>query len=484
MGARSKVVAASSAIALALAAVPLLASPVAAAPPRAPLDAIAAPSAAPRNAQSLGALPPAANLELDLGLTSKDPAGLSAAVTAVSTPTSTHFRQFLSPGVALERFGPSPSAVAEVTAAVRAAGLSVNPSRSGAFTLGVDGTALAIDRFFHLQLNRYRLGRTVGWAAVGAPRVTSAIAPLLTGVSGLTSFAKPHAEAVQTSRLSAPVPCATAASASANGGSHSTDQLATAYGLNALYARGITGKGLTIGVEEFGPYSPNDLATYEACYGVTTPISAVNIDGGPGAISGSNVPEEADLDIEEVASLLPGAKVVVYQANNDAPTASIDVLHAIVTADLAQVVTTSWGICEALATDPGGWDQETPYFQTMALQGQTMVAASGDQGSSDCYDANSHPSAATAVDDPASQPLVTGVGATTLQGVNPATQTVWGNGSLSGGASGGGAAASGGIIIMAVRAGTSRKRASPSPARRRMAWRRAARSAPRMTAPT
>ena len=52
----------------------------------------------------------------------------------------------------------------------------------------------------------------------------------------------------------------------------------------------------------------------------------------------------------------------------------------------------------------------------MAAQGQTIFAASGDAGSADCdTDPTGGTSSALAVDDPASQPYVTGVGGTNLQ---------------------------------------------------------------------
>jgi subtilase family serine protease len=65
------------------------------------------------------------------------------------------------------------------------------------------------------------------------------------------------------------------------------------------------------------------------------------------------------------------------------------------------------------------------------------VAAAGDSGSEDCFDeAHGATRTSLAVDDPASQPFVTGVGGTTLQSVGPpATEAVWNN---QGGAGGGG----------------------------------------------
>ena len=90
--------------------------------------------------------------------------------------------------------------------------------------------------------------------------------------------------------------------------------------------------------------------------------------------------------------------------------------------DTATIITTSWGICEA-QTD-GSAQAEQTIFQEMAAQGQTVVAAAGDDGSSDCED-TSEPSSAAAVDDPASQPYVTGVGGLDVSNIDPLTESVW-----------------------------------------------------------
>jgi hypothetical protein len=109
--------------------------------------------------------------------------------------------------------------------------------------------------------------------------------------------------------------------------------------------------------------------------------------------------------------------------------------------DTAKVLTTSWGQCEP-EMDPGAQATETTLFAQAALQGQTVFAAAGDSGSSDCY--YPFPPApdldtSLQVDDPADQPYVTGVGGTTLLGA-PAgspSEEVWNDGGA-GGAGGGG----------------------------------------------
>ena len=214
-------------------------------------------------------------------------------------------------------------------------------------------------------------------------------------------------------------------------GGYNVAQQAQAYGLDTAWAKGDTGVGQTIAVYELGLYDPADTATYFSCYALTPTLSTINVDGGP---SGT-YDEEATLDIEEAAALAPGASIEVYQGPDNA-SGPIDVYQRIADDNTATIVSTSWGTCEA---DPQGDPQaEQPIFEQMAAQGQTLVAAAGDDGSSDCHGITNN---AATVDDPASQPYVTGVGGLTVTNISPLSETVWNSGQNSSlpGAGGGGA---------------------------------------------
>jgi kumamolisin len=108
--------------------------------------------------------------------------------------------------------------------------------------------------------------------------------------------------------------------------------------------------------------------------------------------------------------------------------------------DRAHVVSISWGNCEQ-AQGTAAITAENTLFEEAAAQGQSVVAATGDQGSEDCTGSNG-----LAVDDPGAQPFVTAVGGTSLEAVGPPpTETVWNRGGAptgplvaQGGAGGGG----------------------------------------------
>jgi hypothetical protein len=137
---------------------------------------------------------------------------------------------------------------------------------------------------------------------------------------------------------------------------------------------------------------------------------------------------EADADIEQAATQSPGAALISYQAPNT-DTGAYDDWDAIVTADAAPVVSTSWGLCEPLAVDNGEIPSYSTLFEQAATQGQTVLAASGDSGSEDCYPSDD--STALKVDYPASDPWVTGVGGTDLFGPGDEVAWTYGGGGIS-----------------------------------------------------
>jgi len=207
---------------------------------------------------------------------------------------------------------------------------------------------------------------------------------------------------------------------------------------------------------ELESYSPADVASYQTCMKTNVPVTRTTVDGGPtappGTIDTTGVGAESALDIETVAGLAPGVSINVYQGP-DAPIASeqqvLDTYQRMVSDDTAQVLSTSWGICEPElnAAEPAAISAESTVFAQAAAQGQTWLAASGDSGSTSCF-ANPASSFAAdlAVSDPAGQPFVTAVGGTTMTGTAPNVQSTWNTpagGGFPGVATGGGVSAFG-----------------------------------------
>ena len=79
--------------------------------------------------------------------------------------------------------------------------------------------------------------------------------------------------------------------------------------------------------------------------------------------------------------LAPAAHVIVYEAPDDGFD-GLELYSSIMAADLAKVVSVSWGACEQFAVAGGRGSQrgEQP-VRRGGRQGQSIVCASGDTGS-------------------------------------------------------------------------------------------------------
>lgn len=427
------------------------------------LDRIGFTPTIPSGASLIGGLPGATTLHVTVALKPRDPGALTTFARQVSTPGSRIFGRYIRPAEFARRFGAGSAQIAAVSTALRAQGLKPGAVSANRLSIPVSATAAQLGQALSFSFVRLRLAN--GTDAVlnnAAPALPSNVAGLVQGVLGLSSLGGPHPLGVRATatatrvqpgaRLSpllatgGPQPCAAATAAAPKQSAYTADQIASAYGFPGVYRAGNLGRGVTVALFELESYDPADIATYQSCYGTHAPVSNVAVDGGPGTGPGSG---EAAFDIEQVIGLAPKANVLVYGAknssNNGPGAGPYDVLSTIVSQDRAQVISSSFGQCEA---DEGATAAraENTLLQEAAAQGQSFVAASGDSGSEGCS-AGSPLQNQLAAGDPAGQPFATGVGGTTLAKLGPPpAETVWNNGGsplglvsvTSPGASGGG----------------------------------------------
>ncbi len=410
-----------------------------------PSPLVRSPSLAARNvvtgSLADGVLPPTQRVQFQVALAPTDQSGIDRLLAELDDPSSPEYHHWLQPGQFDAMFGPSSASVDAVEGWLR--GRGITDVHFSGFAVTASATAATVTSALGTPFHRYRSrSGQVTFSTTEAPLVPQNLADgTVQSIVGLDD-----APAFQSNL----VPVSPATSGSTSGpsgtthGSGSTGQpgssgaqnnvgeqsntgatcpptgysfdsfanLSSAYGITALQAAGEAGAGEAVGVYELGSSSSTDIANYEGCYGLSNPVQVVSIDGG----STGGTSAEANADIEQVATQAPDASIISYQGPNT-DSGAYDTWSTIVSDDQAQVVSTSWGACE---------DHAISYqtlFQQAATQGQSIVAASGDSGSEDCYRQNSDEEALE-VDYPASDPDVTGVGGTTLASNS---ETVWNN---------------------------------------------------------
>ena len=371
----------------------------------------------------------------DLVLARRNTAALSSFLTDLYRPGSTTFHHFLTTAQFARRFGARTTAIETLRHYFAGFGLSVGAASKGRVILHVTGSTRDIARAFATPVVTVR--RNDGVLAAQFARsatLPAGVAGDVAGVAGLSSVVAASAPTLRANAATRVTPgsCPSAGDSTTNTpnalGGYTLQQQAQLYGLTGAWANGDTGVGQTIAVYELGVYNSSDVNTYASCYGLKPSITTVDVDGG-GSSGGA---DEATLDIEEATGLAPGAAITVYAGPNSG-SGPVDTYARIADDNTASIVTTSWGTCEGDPT--GSPSAEQALFEQMAAQGQSVFASAGDYGSSDCTGITTN---ALAVDDPASQPFVTGVGGLSVNSISPLSETVWNSGSTSGGAGGGG----------------------------------------------
>jgi subtilase family serine protease len=378
--------------ATAILAFTLIAAAAAQAEPRALLTSHVPDAVSSGLAPLVGHVPPNQRLSLAISLPLRNEAGLDDLVQQIYDPQSTSYHRYLSVQDFTRQFGPTQSDHAAVLQFARAHGLYVVDTASNRMVIDVAGRAADIESAFHISINLYQHpteDRTF-YAPDREPTIDLDV-PLL-HASGLDNFTLPQAKHVRTLLQSSHPNAQAKTTGSGPGGNFIGSDLRAAY-----YGSGsLTGSGQSVGLFEFAGYEISDVQNYfkKLNQPLNVPVNGVSLNGvSLGCPPASCDDAEQALDIEVAISMAPGlSQVVVYVGSND-----VSIFNRMASDNISKQVSCSWG-----------WsDNEKsldPIFKEMAVQGQTVLVATGDQGSS----------TAAGVVWPSDDPFVTAVGGTDL----------------------------------------------------------------------
>jgi subtilase family serine protease len=397
---------------------------------------------------SVAAAAPASDAKLDLSVTlaPRNESALEAFVQQVSDPKSPQYKHYLGKGQFAGVFGATQQTIDAVTKALKDAGLHPDAATPDGLSIPVTATVAQAKSALGVDFAGYKLpdGRTA-FANTVAPKLPAAVASSVQSVQGLSSVvaAKPaHSAPTKTGmttgsgataqpNVHVPGICPKLRDPAAGTGLNDTYQYWEPYSLAQDYAYntnavaeqyGDDGNGVTIALYEQEDFDWQDAVNFQSCEGAHGNINKIPVLGGPQVQGHATLHTndgyglESDLDIQYAQGIAGGATINVYQAPESITSSQgAQVYRQMVTDDTAQVISTSWGACEAdmKQYSPGTIEAEHDIFAQAAAQGQTVVAASGDAGSTACYYGQGAPNSSLLnTDDPASQPYVTGVGGT------------------------------------------------------------------------
>ena len=362
-------------------------------------------------------------------------------------PASPLFHKYLSAAEWNQRFAPSAQDEQAVVAWAQAQGLTITQRFPNRLVVDVEAPVAVIENALAISINSYQLGESTYFSNDREPSIPATLANVIHSVLGLNNIDVAHSVSQNKQHLSFPVyspgpayslgshvqgdgdrkelDAAMAAHQkgvshdSSNGAYDPTDLYSSyAYNYVALQNLGHCCNPLnnphnsppeaSIAIAIFGDYADSDYAAFLSYYSyLAHNVQRHFVDGTPACCQ-----DETTLDLEwstamanSFGSSASTAKVHMYEGASDAVNVLLDVVqHALNDGD-ARVLNMSWGFAEHLG---GNYiDEFHSAFNQMIGQGWSLVAASGDWGSTaDCQQVS--------VLYPASDPDVTAAGGTSL----------------------------------------------------------------------
>ena len=301
-------------------------------------------------------------------------------VDAQHNPESSYYHQWLTPEQYGERFGISEADVSQIAGWLQGHGFEVEEVTAGRRSIIFSGTASQVQSAFHTQIHSYKIGEEIHHANAMDPEIPAALVKVVGGVVSLHDFHSVPMHGL--GRKASPE--------FTSGGSHylSPADFATIYDLSPLYQQSITGSGESVAIVARTNINIADVAQFRTLFGLPANNPQIMVNGTNPGVTSPGEETEADLDVEWSGAVAKGAtiKFVVSKSTNSSDGVDLSAQY-IVNQNLAAVMSTSFGLCEA-ALGSSGNSFLNSLWQQAAAQGITVLVSSGDNGAAGCDSAS------------------------------------------------------------------------------------------------
>lgn len=308
---------------------------------------------------------------------------------------SPSYHRWVTPQEFGAKFGPADSDVAAVSNWLKSSGFEVAPVNAGRTVIEFSGTASQVKAAFQTPIHKFVVNGKEHWANASDPQIPAALAPVVAGVGTMHNFLK-QPQIAQMKKVNAtftktPAPQVTFPGNPAVHALGPADY-ATIYNINPAYNAGINGTGQTIAIVARSEFRSTDLSDFRNDFGLSFNFPQVINNGDLPGILTSGEEAEAILDVTWSSAIAPGATIdfVVSASTNTTDGVDLSELY-IVDHNLADVMTESFGSCEAAHTNSEA-AMVSALAEQAAAQGITYVVSTGDSGAEGC-DRPSSPSA-------------------------------------------------------------------------------------------
>ena len=328
--------------------------------------------------------------------------------------SSPEYQHFLTPDQFRASYGPDPADLAAAAASLKSLGFETRVTSQSVLAAAPQAT---VEQTFGVHFKQMQTAHRSMLATDRAATAPSALARL----NATVTFGRltRHVNSKQVSKIEIDPDNRVSPS-----GYYWFTDLKQAYGYPSYQTA--NGSGRTIAIVIDSDVLDSDLATYFGHEHLAPPVVMRRpVNGGPRPVSLSDGSSfEAALDVQMSAGSAPGAKIALYGIPNLLDTNVLAGYQAIVDDNKADIVNSSFGLCELYYTaaynTPGDTTDYTQIlrdfhnvFRQGNAQGITFVASSGDSGAYDCFDPT-FSFKVLGVENPADDPNTTGVGGTNL----------------------------------------------------------------------
>lgn len=328
-------------------------------------------------------------VEFNIYLPLRNTDELDQLIEAQHTPGSGQYHKWLTPAEFRSRFGPSQEDTATVADIMKSYGFAVTQVHSHG--VRVRGTVNTVQRAFGTELsNRVALSGKTKLMGSTPPTLPAALERM---GAQIVRFSQLHALQPHVHRVSGPFPLTANKPQNRYSpvGPYWFDDLKQAYDFPSV--RKLNGRGRTIAIMAASQILQSDIDVYFAHESTpSAPISAPRIEpfpvlgGSPPFDPNSDDSFEAELDVEQVGGMAPGAKILLVNLPDASDDSFIAGYLDLLEDNRADIVSTSLGLPEAYYTASynGGVDMTgiprifDELFKQGNAQGITFVNSSGD----------------------------------------------------------------------------------------------------------
>ena len=357
------------------------------------------------------AAPSDARIEVVLGLL-RDQPGLERFAMDVNDPDSAEYGAFLAVEEIASRFGASDDVKATVREYFDGRAESVVFDAAGGFAV----VELKIGEAANVFGTGWNVGTTSDGVAyvqpVELPTVPSELDGQVIEVLSTTHELDPDAVTQSTASTGGEDPSSCQRAGAAVVRSHRL------YGISEMSAVGLDGSGVRVAVVSLGTFDPYAYSLWTSCLALESAVQPQELDVD--VARGLPQEGELDVDIDTIVAVTPHLAALDLITVDEFGWVGRPFAAALngVTADPPDVISSSIGFCEA-ELDAQSVELAEYALAALAATGTTVVATSGDFGSSACQSVDG-----ASVQYPASSAFVTTVGGTQLAGDGSA-QAAW-----------------------------------------------------------